>query len=69
MMHRVIGKLRLLGYQGDRLGRRQPAADTFALLASLLAGARTVTRVELAGPSTLHAFEVGRAERGPALVF
>lgn len=68
MMHLIIGKLPLLGYQGDSLSRHQPAADTFALLAGQLADARTVTRIEPAGPPTLHAFEVGRAGRGPALV-
>jgi hypothetical protein len=68
MMHLLIGKLPLLGYEGDSLDRRHPAADTFALLAGQLAGARTVTRAENGGRPTLHAFEVDRAGRGPLLV-
>lgn len=48
-----------VGPHNGSLGRRHPAADTFALLAGQLAGARTVT---------LHAFEVDRAGRGPLLV-
>lgn len=68
MMHLIIGKLPLLGFQGGSLASRQPAADTFALLAGQLAGARAVTRAEPAGRPTLQAFEIDRAERGPALV-
>ncbi len=68
MMHLMIGKLALLGYQGDRLGQRHPAAQTFTLLAGQLAGARTVTRITTAGLPTLHAFEVDRAGRGTLLV-
>src|SRR5262249_28717113 len=56
------------GYKGEGLDQRHPAADTFALLAGQLAGARTVTRVETGGRPTLHAFEVDRAGRGPLLV-
>jgi len=68
MMHLMIGKLPLLGYEGGDLGCRQPAADTFALLASELAGARSVTRSQASGHPALHAFEVDRAGRGPLLV-
>src|SRR5262252_7737741 len=67
MMYLLIGKLPLLGYEGDSLDHRHPAADTFALLAGQLAGARTVTRVETSGRPTLHAFEVDRPGRGPLL--
>ena len=38
MMYLLIGKLPLLGYEGDGLDHRHPAADTFALLAGQLAG-------------------------------
>ena len=68
MMHLMIGKLPLLGYQDGNLGARHPAADTFALLARQLAGARTVTRVALGGRPGLQAFEIDRADRGPLLV-
>ena len=68
MMHLMIGKLPLLGYQDGELSVRHPAADSFALLAERLAGARTVSRVMTAGRPALHAFEIDRAERGPLLV-
>ncbi|MGZ4666349.1 MAG: hypothetical protein ACXV5Q_15290 [Frankiaceae bacterium] len=68
MMHLMIGKLPLLGYEDGSLGHRHPAADTFALLAGQLAGARTVTRAGSSDRPTLHAFEVDRAGRGPLLV-
>jgi len=68
MMHLLIGKLPLLGYEDGSLGFRHPTADAFALLAGQLAGARAVTRADTGGPPTLHAFEVDRAGRGPLLV-
>jgi hypothetical protein len=68
VMHLLIGKLPLLGYRDGALGCRHPAADTFALLARELAGARAVTREETAGPPTLHAVTADRAGRGPLLV-
>ncbi len=68
LMHLLIGKLPLLDYQDGRLGQRRPAADTFALLAEQLAGARSVTRAPAASWPGLHAFEVDRAARGPLLV-
>jgi hypothetical protein len=68
MMYLLIGKLPLLGYEGSRLDQCRPTADTFALLAGQLAGARTVTRAETTGRPTLYAFEVDRAGRGPLLV-
>ena len=69
MMHLLIGKLPLLGYQDGELSVRHPAADTFALLARALAGARTVTRVTPEGQQeTLRAFEADRTGRGPLLV-
>ena len=68
MMYLLIGKLPLLGYEGGGLDHRHPAADTFALLAGQLAGARAVTRAGTGDRPTLHAFEVDRAGRGPLLV-
>jgi hypothetical protein len=69
LMHLLIGKLPLLGYRDGELSVRHPAADTFALLASVLAGARTVSRVTPEGqPETLRAFAADRAGRGPLLV-
>ncbi len=68
MMHLMIGKLPLLGYEGGGLGCRHPTADTFALLAGQLAGARAVTRAETGDRPALHVLEVDRAVRGPLLV-
>jgi hypothetical protein len=68
MMHLLIGKLPLLGYQDGDLAVRHPAARTFALLAEKTAGARSVSRVTADGPPGLCAFEVDRAGRGPLLV-
>jgi hypothetical protein len=68
-MHLLIGKLPLLGYRDGELSVRHPAADTFALLARALAGARTVSRITPDDqPGTLRAFEASRAGRGPLLV-
>ena len=68
MMHLLIGKLPLLGYQDGELTLRHPAADSFALLAEKMAGARAVSRVTMGDRPGLHAFEVDRAGRGPLLV-
>ena len=68
VMHLMFGKLALLGYDGPTLGTRRPAASAFALLASQLAGAARVTRVEAAGQPTVAAFQVDRAGRAPLLV-
>src|SRR5689334_1302624 len=69
LMHLLIGKLPLLGYQDGELSVRHPAADTFALLARALAGTRTVSRITPGDqPGTLRAFEASRAGRGPLLI-
>jgi hypothetical protein len=68
MVHLMFGKLHLLGYQGQTLGHRHPAADTFALLARELAGTEAVTRLDGSQPATLYAFRVDRAGREPLLV-
>jgi hypothetical protein len=68
IMHLMFGKLAMLGYRDGELAVRHPAADTFALLAAQLAGARRVTRVQSADSPGLYAFEVERAGRGPLLV-
>jgi hypothetical protein len=69
MMHLLIGKLPLLGYRDGELRGRHPAADTFALLAELLAGATSVTRAAGTVPATLQAYRIDRAGRAPVLVF
>ena len=69
MMHLLIGKLPLLGYRDGELRGRHPAADTFALLAELLAGATSVTRAAGTVPTTLQAYRIDRAGRAPVLVF
>jgi hypothetical protein len=68
MMHLMIGKLPLLGYRDGELAVRHPAAETFALLAEKMAGARAVSRVMTDDRPGLHAFQVDRAGRGPLLV-
>jgi hypothetical protein len=68
MMHLMIGKLPLLGYQSGTLGSCHPPARTFALLAGKLAGAKTVSRAEISGGPALHVFEIDRGDRGPLLV-
>lgn len=68
MMYLMIGKLPLLGYQDGKLSRPTPAADSFALTAAQLGGARAVTRTEIPGQPSACAFEVDRGERSPLLV-
>jgi hypothetical protein len=68
MMHLLIGKLPLLGYRDGDLAVRHPAADSFALLAEKMAGARSVSRVPAGDQPGLYAFEVDRPGRGPLLV-
>ncbi|MGN6676773.1 MAG: hypothetical protein ACTHKL_03210, partial [Streptosporangiaceae bacterium] len=68
MMHLMIGKLPLLGYADGELSVRHPAAGTFALLAGKLAGARSVSRLAIAGQPGIWAFEVERKEAGPLTV-
>lgn len=63
MMHLLFGKLVLLGYDGTKLTRRTPAADTFALLAEQLAGATSVVKSEDG-----YVFTVERDGRPPLLV-
>ena len=68
MMHLLIGKLPLLGYRDGDLAVRHPAAETFALLAEKMTGARSVARVTTGDRPGLRAFEVDRPGRGPLLV-
>ena len=68
MMYLMIGKLALLGYAGDQLSVRHPAAATFELLAGQLAGAHAVTRIAVPGQPGIYAFEVQRHGRGRLLV-
>jgi hypothetical protein len=68
MMHLMIGKLPLLGYQSGTLSSCHPPAQTFALLSRKLAGAKTVSRADISGRPALQAFEIDRGERGSLLV-
>jgi hypothetical protein len=69
MMELLQGKLLLLRYDDrGRLGQRQPAANTFRLLADQLDGAETVTRSHLDQHPGVYAFAVERPERGQLLV-
>ncbi len=63
MMHLLFGKLVLLRYEGSVLTRRNPAADTFALVAERLAGTTAVTR-----RADGYVFDVERAGRPPLVV-
>ena len=62
MMELMHGKLPLLGFEGDRIARRHPAADTFQRLAAHLDGAVSVTRVEHDRAAGLFAFEIERSD-------
>jgi len=64
----MIGKLPLLGFADGKLSVRHPAAGTFELLASQLAGAQAVTRIAVPGQPGVRAFEVQRDGRGPLTV-
>ena len=68
LMHLMIGKLPLLGYRDGELAVRHPAAETFALLADKMAGARAVSRIRTDDRPGRYAFEVDRPGRGPLLV-
>ena len=68
MMHLMIGKLPLLGYRDGELAVRHPAAETFALLAQKMAGARSRVPGHGGRSARPYAFEVDRAGRGPLLV-
>jgi hypothetical protein len=64
MMELLQGKLLLLRHDDQgRLTRRQPAAETFRLLAHHLDGARSVDRIELARHPDVFAFAVERRDR------
>jgi hypothetical protein len=68
LMYLMFGKLPLLDYRDGRLTHRYPAAGTFALLSGKIDGARRVTRLDVAGPPTVTAFEVERPGRPRLLV-
>lgn len=68
MMDLLYGKLTLMDYAGADLRLRHPAAETFRLLTRLLAGAESVTRVEIDAQPELFAFEVRCQDRDPLLV-
>jgi len=68
MMHLLFGKLPMLDYRGANLECRHPEAETFALLARQLDGARSVARIDLRAEPGVYAYEVQRAMRGPVRV-
>jgi hypothetical protein len=68
IMDLLFGKFVLLGYDGNELRIRHPAADTFALLAEQLSGVEAVTRIDVPEQQDLFLFEVRRRQRGPLLV-
>jgi len=68
MMQLLFGKLALMDFEGRELVRRRPAGDTFARFVGHMAGSQRVTRLDLAGRPSVHAFEVERAGRAPLLV-
>lgn len=69
MMELLQGKLLLLTHDDDgRLTRREPAADSFRLLAEHLDGAQSVVRVPLEQHPDVCAFMVRRRNRRSVLV-
>ncbi len=69
MMELMHGKLPLLAFEGDRISRCRPAAETFRLLASLVDGADSVTRVMIDGsPPGINSFRIDRPGREPSVV-
>ena len=69
--HNLMGflsdKLALMDFAGGRLAKREPAANTFALLTGALEGATGVRR--LASEPSIVVIEVARESRGPLFVF
>ncbi|NYH90236.1 hypothetical protein [Actinopolymorpha rutila] len=68
MAHLMYATFPLLEYEGTKLSVRHPEAETFALLARLLTGARTITRRPVPGRPEVAAFEVDRGQAHPLLV-
>jgi hypothetical protein len=69
MMELLQGKLLLLNHDDDgHLTRREPAAETFRLLAEHLDGARSVARVPLDRHPDVFAFLVTRPGQPPLIV-
>jgi hypothetical protein len=55
-------------YVGNRIAQRQPAADTFALLASELDGVERVERIECLNQPAVYAFRAHRSQCEPVVV-
>ncbi len=68
MAHLMYATFPLLDYEGTKLNLRHPEAETFALLARKLDGARTVTRRPVPGRPEVAAFDVDRGVAPPLLV-
>ncbi|HKV85481.1 MAG TPA: hypothetical protein VJN88_13055, partial [Ktedonobacterales bacterium] len=68
MMGLFYGKLALMDYVDTELRLRHPAAETFRLLARLLADATSVARIAVEAHPDVFAFEVRRQDREPLLV-
>lgn len=67
-MHLLFGKLFLLDYTGDVLGRRQPAADTFELLARRVSDVSAVSRIQLPQAPTVAAFRLAKDDGSMSMV-
>ncbi|MGW0230556.1 hypothetical protein ACWDWO_19755 [Actinopolymorpha singaporensis] len=68
MAHLMYATFPLLDYEGTKLNVRHPEAETFALLARQLAGARAVIRRPVPGRPEVAAFDVDRGAVPPLLV-
>ena len=67
MAHLMYATFPLLDYEGTKLTVRHAEAETFALLAGLLAGTRTVSRRPVPGRPEVAAFDVDRGAAPPLL--
>ncbi|NEW48175.1 hypothetical protein [Nocardia cyriacigeorgica] len=63
----MFGKLELMDCDGDAIGPRHPAADTFELMARHLDGVERVDRIPIADRPDLYLFDILRVHR-PALL-
>jgi hypothetical protein len=68
LMHLLVAKYPLMEYVGNRIAQRQPAADTFALLASELDGVERVERIECLNQPAVYAFRAHRSQCEPVVV-
>jgi hypothetical protein len=64
----MFGKFPLMDYDGEKIGRRHPTADTFELMSRHLEGVCEVRQIKLTEHPDLYIFDVYREQRGPLLI-